>query len=109
MNKSKMARVALGLTQREIAKRLDVTVACVSNWEKNGYTERAAQDMEGCFGIRASWLLTGEGEMFTDAVANNQRLTAQNDGAITLLRSIVNCLTISQCKAVREIIDERLK
>ena len=109
MNRSKMARVALGLSQADIAKRLNVTVACVSNWERNGFPAKAADKIESAFGIRAEWLTKGSGDMLTDATATNERIKAQNDGAITLLRSIVDCLTVSQCKAVKEMIEEKLK
>ncbi len=59
------AREILGLTQSEMAKKLDISHAHVSKLESGG--SRASFHLllaiEYLFGISASWLQTGEGEM----------------------------------------------
>ena len=66
----KIARLALGLKQREIAEKLGVSTGRVGSWE-SGYDEPGqARLYQFCneFKINRAWIETGEGEMFVHEV-----------------------------------------
>lgn len=109
MERLKEARAALDLTQRDVAKALKCTQAAVAAWERRAITPKAAMQMEQAFGVRAAWLLTGDGEMLTERAAVDERLAAQDKGARDLLRAFVDVLTVSQLKAVISYAEARLK
>ena len=54
-----------GITQRQIAETLDVDPAYVNKLlsGKKAFGKKTAQQFQDLFGLSASWLLTGEGEM----------------------------------------------
>lgn len=66
-----------GITQAEIAKRLRVSTAYINSLftGKRAFGKKQAELWMRQFGLSSSWLLTGEGEMFT---RNN--VTVYGDG-----------------------------
>lgn len=55
----------LGITQEEVAKKLNVSQANISALlNKKPFGKKLAQKWGDEFGIQPSWLLTGEGDMF---------------------------------------------
>ena len=66
-----------GITQSEIAKRLRVSTAYINSLftGKRAFGKKQAELWMRQFGLSSSWLLTGEGEMFT---RNN--VTVYGDG-----------------------------
>lgn len=69
----------IGMTQIEAARMLNVQQAAVSN-QLNGrpFGKNSAAKWNKAFGFRINWLLTGEGQMFDEAVsAANEAQSAQ--------------------------------
>ncbi len=62
------ARLALGLSQRQMAARLGVTKSAVSLWETKvrEVPTSAIRLITHILGVSENWLLTGEGEMLLD-------------------------------------------
>ena len=59
-----------GLTQKDIAERLGVTEQCV-NALVNGrraFGRKSSAEWQKQFGLSASWLMTGEGEMLVPSM-----------------------------------------
>ena len=61
----KTLRKTLGLKQRELAKRLGVTIGLVGNWEAGSQPISKPRIYQICkeFGVRREWLEDGKGEM----------------------------------------------
>ena len=66
----KIARLALGLKQREIAEKLGVSTGRVGSWECGESMSGQARLYQFCneFKINRAWIETGEGEMFVHEV-----------------------------------------
>lgn len=68
----KLAREIVGISQNELEKRGGLSVGYVSRLEKGergtrgGITEGTLQKLAVALGIRAAWLLSGDGEMVGD-------------------------------------------
>lgn len=61
----KKLRKAVGLTQEEFAKKIDVNGTSITGWEKNGRIPLAKRQLIAkTYNARITWLETGEGEMF---------------------------------------------
>lgn len=62
----KELRTTLGLKQREITERLEISIAQYSAWESGKEKLPRARLYQLCneYGVRREWLETGEGEMF---------------------------------------------
>lgn len=62
----KELRKSLGLSQREFGENLGISRNVVSNLEYGRVAPKALMIRHICqqYGVRKSWLLTGEGEMF---------------------------------------------
>ena len=62
----KELRKKLGLKQRELAERLDVSVNLIGNWECGDRPIPKTRIYQICneFHVRRDWLEKGEGEMF---------------------------------------------
>lgn len=73
-DRTKALRKTLGLTQEEFASRLGISYAAISMTErgKNGVSAQNIRSMVREFGVREDWLRTGEGEMFTSTVQQEQ-------------------------------------
>lgn len=73
-----------GITQKEIADRLGVSKAYVNALfnGRNSFGKGQAEKWVNLYGLSKSWLLTGEGEMFTNkqAVIGTHNTTTQTDG-----------------------------
>lgn len=67
-NRIKQIRVALGLTQDDIAQRIGVSRYNVSNIENEriNATQRVIDDIVMAYNVNPEWLETGQGEMFRD-------------------------------------------
>ena len=100
----RVARKKLRLTQKDIAAKLGVSQACVASWENRKVNVRAARELERLYGIRATWLLNGEGEMFTEkAFTNNCREV----GNMSVLKAIVSVLNSDGLFELKQIVDNR--
>ncbi|HGO6308303.1 TPA: helix-turn-helix domain-containing protein, partial [Neisseria gonorrhoeae] len=49
--------------QSEIARLLDASPQQIKNWESRGISSSGIIDVSKIFGVSASWLKTGQGEM----------------------------------------------
>lgn len=55
------------VTQQRLAERLDVAQASVSDWCNGAVPRRRiARELADAFGVRAEWLLDGEGEKLNE-------------------------------------------
>ena len=65
-----------GITQSEIAEKLGVSKAYVNALftGKRAFGKKQAEAWVNLFGLSASWLLTGEGEMLANENTNSQSL-----------------------------------
>lgn len=65
-------RKSLNLTMEVFGKRVGVTRASVSNIENGirGVTDQMRRSVCREFGVNEEWLLTGEGEMFTNTLSH---------------------------------------
>ena len=81
-------RSAFRISQRGLAKRINVTSQLVSMIEsgKTGLSYRIAKLIEYEFGVRAEWLMNGEGEML---VHKDEKKSAQLDTALNCFPEIV--------------------
>jgi len=62
-------RKILNLTQQDLADALETTVASIRRYEYDTtqIPKKIAFALKGLFGVNPTWLLTGEGEMFSSA------------------------------------------
>lgn len=72
----KLLRRTLGLTQRALAERLELTTSNVGNWELGIYDIPPARKYQLCreFGVRREWLERGEGEMLEPELTTERAL-----------------------------------
>lgn len=63
-----------GITQKNIAETLGVDPAYINKLlsGKKGFGKKTAQQFQDLYGLSASWLLTGEGEMLNNKAENEQ-------------------------------------
>ena len=111
-----------GITQAEIAKRLRVSTAYINSLftGKRAFGKKQAELWMRQFGLSSSWLLTGEGEMFTrnnvtvygdgNAVGDSSKVTnttnnttygscsAENSRAVATLNKVLDMLVASQAR-----------
>lgn len=110
-----------GITQAEIAKRLRVSTAYINSLftGKRAFGKKQAELWMRQFGLSSSWLLTGEGEMFTrnnvtvygdgNAVGDSSKVTnttnnnfgscsAENSRADATLNKVLDMLVASQAR-----------
>ncbi|CEK34559.1 putative prophage repressor,transcriptional repressor DicA,Predicted transcriptional regulator,transcriptional regulator, y4mF family,Helix-turn-helix [[Clostridium] sordellii] len=68
MNKIKLIRNALGLTQKQLADVLKISRSQVANIEQETriITPRIKRDLETFLNVNPNWLSSGEGDMFLD-------------------------------------------
>lgn len=108
-----------GITQAEIAKRLGVSTAYINSLftGKRAFGKKQAELWMRQFGLSSSWLLTGEGEMFTrnnvtvygdgNAVGDSSKVTnttnnnfgscsAENSHADATLNKVLDMLQAAQ-------------
>lgn len=107
-----------GITQAEIAKRLRVSTAYINSLftGKRAFGKKQAELWMRQFGLSSSWLLTGEGEMFTrnnvtvygdgNAVGDSSKVTkttnnygscsAENSRADATLNKVLDMLQAAQ-------------
>lgn len=73
MNTIKQLRKYLKITQTELAEKIGVTMHSVQNWENGRAVPSIAtyEVIAEIFGANKNWLLTGEGEMISDAQTTN--------------------------------------
>lgn len=55
--------------QSAVARLLNESPQTVKNWETRGVSRSGAMTAEAALGVRAAWLLTGDGEMLTGGLA----------------------------------------
>jgi len=65
----KQVRKILNLTQEELADALGTTITSIRRYEYDNsqIPKKIAFALKGLFGVNPTWLLTGEGEMFSSA------------------------------------------
>ena len=75
-NKIKAVREALKLSQREFGERLGVSRDVISNLEYGRVKEKELLLRHICqlYGVNERWMQTGEGEMFDNERAKNEKL-----------------------------------
>lgn len=78
-----------GLTQEEIAVRLGVSQAHINQLlnGKSAFGKRTAQRWSEEFGLSAAWLLTGEGEMLTTNITQNNKNGDNYNGEQVVLKN----------------------
>ncbi|WP_108482971.1 helix-turn-helix domain-containing protein [Oceaniglobus ichthyenteri] len=61
------ARVAVGMSQEDLARRVGVKISTLRNWENDMAEPRANKlsMLSGLLNVSLRWLLTGEGEDFS--------------------------------------------
>ncbi len=72
MNKLKMIRNELGITQKELAEKIGISRAQVSNIEQGirVITARIKRDIVEYLKVNPDWLKTGEGNILQDKYAD---------------------------------------
>lgn len=67
----KLLRKTLNLSQTAVAKRIDIANASLSQLENNitKPSLNTIRELGVAYNVNANWLLTGEGEMFTEEFA----------------------------------------
>ncbi len=117
--KFKAIRHAIGMTQAEFAKELDISSAALSKIESDHSSPRAetTANLMARFKINLNWLYSDKGDMFVDfpkeladrplyygAVREPQKITYENDGEMEAdMRAILIRLTETQNKLVDQI------
>lgn len=74
--------------QSAVARLLNESPQTVKNWESRGVSKQGAIKIEQQLGIRASWLLTGQGPMHAQAHSSNVELGPDVKGFYPLLSSV---------------------
>lgn len=101
----KKARALVKMNQREFAEALGVSNCTVSQWESRGIPRRKAVDVERRFGIRADWLVRGDGSAWTSDRATVDRSLARKEGARDVLFALVVGLSPELRAQLREILN----
>ncbi|MGR3365718.1 MAG: helix-turn-helix domain-containing protein [Maritimibacter harenae] len=88
------ARDAVGLSQKDLAKKLGVKVKTLAAWENDVSEPRAnrLQMLSGLLSVSLRWLLTGEGEGVDPPGAGNE-LTRDAKALLMELREVQSDIT----------------
>ena len=91
MNKLKIIRKELGITQRELAEKIGVSRAQVANIEQGTrvITARIERDLITYLNINPDWLKTGAGNIFLDKYSDFNLDTKERE-FINLYESLDN-------------------
>ena len=73
-NRIRLLRKELKLSQKEFAKRLDIGLTTLKDYEKGNFLPKTEVilRLRNIFNINPTWLLTGEGDMFLAKIENFQ-------------------------------------
>lgn len=86
----KQARKQLGLKQRDVAERLNVSIAAYGAWETGRDPMPEARAYQFCkeYGVSQEWLRTGDGEMFEPEVLPKSTEELFKDTALAMFRQL---------------------
>lgn len=79
--------------QSAVARLLNESPQTVKNWETRGVSRAGAMTAESVIGVRAAWLLTGEGAMTAEATA----LVHIQANAVTAPEDLVRIPLLANC------------
>ena len=57
-------------TQADLARLINTSSQVIHNWEKRGPSKSALIDIQATLGINATWILTGAGPMYVEAITS---------------------------------------
>lgn len=91
------ARESVGLSQKDLAKRLGVAFKTVKDWESDKAEPRAnkLQMLAGLTGVSLMWLLNGEGDGITDTSLDLPLDRTALEGLLLEMRSLGKEITAS--------------
>lgn len=91
------ARLAAGLTQREVADRIGVKESTIGKWESGETSPRGhrVSKLAGMLGVSISWILMGRGvEPARGAATDIERIRLELDSVRAHLDDVVNELAV---------------
>lgn len=103
------ARTTAGMTQAELATKMEVTQQAISKIERPGafVSDRTVKDVAGACGVTVEWLLTGNGPVKSVDQEENELLTfcekvmkGESDGFRRGIVAAVSKMTDAQCDAL---------
>ena len=101
IDRFKMIRNTLGLTQKEFGKALNKTYIMIQNYEKGrrNISDGVLLNLQEKFNVNIDWMRTGEGEMF---LSDNEKKA--DSGAVSTASSynVPERLLILLCKLKKE-------
>ena len=65
----RLLEVSNGLSQEEIARRIDESPQTLTNWKKRGVSKAGALKAAAEFGCSANWILSGAGDSSSSDVS----------------------------------------
>lgn len=107
----KTFRKKIGLTQTELGESLGVSMRTVQNWEgeERELHDSTIKHMAIKYRLNESWIKTGEGEMFTESV-EQEEFSEEIKELIQLIKDYGNPKIIAEFKdkllKIKKIIDE---